>query len=52
MKHSLITSILYALACILVPVAWGLLAVWLTSLIERRLRARGAPEVPPIEYHI
>ena len=52
---------LYAGACVLLPVLWGLVMVWVTSRFEhivsrRRLRARGPREVPPeettLEYHI
>ena len=53
-------SWLYAAACVVVPVLWGLAMVWVTNRIERSLfrRARGqkpgeaAPQPPPLEYHI
>ncbi|MFN8602234.1 MAG: hypothetical protein U0842_17360 [Candidatus Binatia bacterium] len=52
-------GIAYAAACVVVPVAWGLVVVWLSNRIEasvaRRARARrGARrrQVRPIEYHI
>ena len=48
----------YALACVILPVAWGLLVVWASNRIDRRMvqhdrrrdRTRRSP--PPIEYHI
>lgn len=48
----------YALACVLVPVAWGLAMVWVTNWLERRFRRRrsrrgpAAPESFTLEYHI
>ena len=52
---------LYAGACVLLPVLWGLVIVWVTRRIERvvaRRRPRSpesqnaAPELPTPEYHI
>jgi hypothetical protein len=49
----------YALLCIVVPLAWGLLVVWASARIEERLNKRKPPQdgsekapMPPIEYHI
>ena len=50
----------YALACVLVPVAWGLIVVWVSNRIDQRLVRRngrkgsgGRRRAPrPIEYHI
>ncbi len=50
--------LLYAALCVVVPVAWGLVVVWISNRIEgavgRRLAAskkkRRAP--PPTQYHI
>jgi hypothetical protein len=52
---------LYALACVVVPVLWGLVVVGITNRLERYLfrpdpagtgpeRERPAP--PPLEFHI
>jgi hypothetical protein len=51
---------LYALACVLVPVLWGVLVVWVSNRLEGRLfrprphdPATGQPpSPPPVEYHI
>lgn len=52
---------LYAGACVLLPVAWGLAMVWVTNRIERLVSRRlshheesgGTPAPPPtVEYHI
>jgi hypothetical protein len=51
-------SIGYAIACVVVPVLWGVAVVRLSNAIERRVSARrmrregGGAEPPPIEYHI
>jgi hypothetical protein len=46
----------YALLCIVVPLAWGLLVVRISNGIEHKLRGNGksgsAEDVPPIDYHI
>lgn len=46
----------YAALCVILPVAWGLVVVWLSNRIDRRLvgrrRGRRRAEPPPIEYHI
>lgn len=55
-----IHSWLYALACVLIPVAWGLLMVWATDHLEPLLfhHHKHSPESPdkpaikPLEYHI
>ena len=31
----------YALACVLVPIGWGLLVVWISNRLDRRLVAHG-----------
>jgi hypothetical protein len=43
----------YALLCIVTPMAWGLVVVWVSNFVERKVRrsAKG-DEVPPIDYHI
>lgn len=52
---------LYAGACVLLPVVWGLGMVWVTSKLERLVARRRprpqdlpgrAPEMPTLEYHI
>jgi hypothetical protein len=52
---------LYAGACVLLPVAWGLAMVWVTNQIERLVSHRRprpedpggtAAEPPTLEYHI
>ena len=46
----------YALLCIIVPLAWGLLVVGISNGIERILRGSkktdSTEDVPPIDYHI
>lgn len=46
----------YALLCVVVPLAWGLLVVWISNRVEEKVRGRkdagSAREVPPIDYHI
>lgn len=50
----------YVLACVAVPTMWGLVVVWVSNALERRVsrqgrgkhRARRQREVHPIEYHI
>jgi hypothetical protein len=55
---SLIQHWLYAIACVVVPVAWGLAMVWVTHRLECRIRGRRKPggeeAVPTVspEYHI
>jgi len=49
---STLGRILYALACIAVPVLWGFVIVWVSNAIERRVRDKHDREIPPIEYHI
>ncbi len=51
---------LYALACVIIPVAWGLLMVWATDRLEpilfhHKQHDADDPEKPaikPLEYHI
>lgn len=52
-------SVAYALACVIVPVVWGVVVVWISNRIESRVLGADAdardPEkrkAPPIEYHI
>jgi hypothetical protein len=49
----------YALACVLVPVAWGLVVVWVSNRLDARIlrhdrrTGHGRRRRPrPIEYHI
>ncbi len=50
----------YAVACVVVPVAWGMLVWWASNRIEKRVllhgRRKGQDDaqatLPPIEYHI
>lgn len=54
----------YALACVTIPMAWGLMVVWISNRIERKLlnrrlnpgiqqgKSREETTLPPIEYHI
>lgn len=49
----------YVGACVVVPVAWGLIVFALSNVIEarvhKRARERGdveKPPMPPIDYHI
>jgi hypothetical protein len=49
----------YALACVFVPVAWGLIVVWISNRLDarilrhdRRTGHRGRRRPRPIEYHI
>ncbi len=51
----------YALLCVVVPVAWGLMVYWTSSLIERRVlrkpRSASGEATPPeatlpLDYHI
>lgn len=43
---------LYAVACVVVPVAWGILVVWVMDRVEQVLRRRGSSIPPPPEYYI
>jgi len=52
-------AIAYGVACVVVPMLWGVIVVWATNrveaLVDRRDRARGRVRrghVPRIEYHI
>lgn len=52
-------SLGYAVMCVVVPVLWGLGAVWGSNRIERIVlgrrkgaRRRRTDALPPIEYHI
>ena len=49
----------YALACVTVPVLWGLAVMWASNRVERLLLKRGRPDrakgdsdLPPLEFHI
>ena len=50
----------YALACVVLPMAWGLLVVAVSNRAERALSKRRGPDgsaeeaspLPPIDYHI
>ena len=47
----------YALACVVTPLAWGFVIVWVSNRMDRRLVRRrpsgGRRKLPrPIEYHI
>jgi hypothetical protein len=49
--------IAYALACVVVPIAWGLIVVFVSNRLDRRFlgqgsRGRGDRKPVPIEYHI
>jgi hypothetical protein len=51
--------IAYALACVVVPIGWGLIVVWVSNRVDRRLldggkSPRAGERTPPrpIEYHI
>ena len=49
------TQIGYALACVVVPIGWGLVIVWISNRMDRRLLAHGGKSKRsphPIEYHI
>jgi len=49
-------SVAYALACVFVPVVWGVLVVWISNRLEGRVLGAGDDDkkrkAPPIEYHI
>ena len=54
-----LANVTYALACIVLPMAWGLIVVWASNWIEARVArsdARkgkdGKRHGPRIEYHI
>ena len=42
----------YALACVLVPITWGLIIVGVSNRMDRRLIHERRGEPRPIEYHI
>lgn len=52
------SPVVYATLCVLVPLAWGVMVVWVSNRVEaivarRRARAGKAdPPLPPTEYHI
>jgi hypothetical protein len=54
------SSVAYALSCVIVPVAWGLIVVWASNRLDQRFlrhgRRKGRADKPrrpqPIEYHI
>lgn len=43
---------LYVLACLVVPMLWGVFIVRVSNAVERWLRARHDREIPPIEFYI
>ncbi|HZP84193.1 MAG TPA: hypothetical protein VFB21_21305 [Chthonomonadaceae bacterium] len=51
---------LYVAACVVVPVAWGLVVLWVSNRIEtlvlRQGRRKGLKDeeaaMPPLDYHI
>jgi hypothetical protein len=52
-------SWLYAVACVTVPMLWGLIVVAVSNRLERRFfrpsrtdPSSGRSEPPPLEYHI
>jgi len=53
-------SVGYATLCVVVPVVWGVIVVWMSNWIERHLggshrgsdRQRKRRPPRPIEYHI
>jgi hypothetical protein len=53
-----VNPVLYAILCVLVPAAWGLVMYHAFGFVDRRRRVReGArpaaePEYPPIDYYI
>lgn len=51
----------YTLLCVVLPVAWGLMVYWTSSLIERRVLRQSRPTsgeatpheaTLPLDYHI
>jgi hypothetical protein len=51
----MLTEPLYIVACVVVPLVWGLTAYGVTRLIERRWPRRAAadkPEMPELEYYL
>jgi hypothetical protein len=47
----------YSLACVIVPIAWGLVVVWISNRLDALLlrngrSGRGRKPARPIEYHI
>ena len=55
--------LVYALLCVVVPVAWGLVVYWASGQIERRVLRKPSPSsggaasqdgsvALPLEYHI
>lgn len=52
-------TVAYAVACVVVPIVWGVVVVrtstWAEHLLQRRRRAAPPAEevaFPPIDYHI
>ncbi len=51
-------KVAYVLACLIVPVAWGLIVVWTSNWVEEQVWRRGRRKgrrrkrMRPIEYHI
>jgi hypothetical protein len=49
------TSLAYAVACVVLPALWGVLMYYVFGLVQRRRRrgaAHEAPNPPPIDYSI
>jgi len=47
--------LLYVAACIVVPLAWGLVAYGITRAVERRRAPAGLPKkprIPELEYYL
>jgi len=47
----------YSLACVMIPVVWGLIVVWISNrmdalLLRTRRGGRRRKRARPIEYHI
>jgi hypothetical protein len=55
-----LANVAYALACIVLPMVWGLIVVWASNKIEAKVVSSDAskrkhgkhPHVSRIEYHI
>jgi hypothetical protein len=48
-------TVLYALACVVVPAVWGVAMFYAFGFVDRRRRLRAKPaeqDLPPIDYSI
>ena len=53
-------SIGYAALCVIVPSAWGMIVVWVSRQVEKRVLQQGRRKgksdeqatMPPLDYHI